>query len=244
MRHLLLSISILALTLNANSQLWFDVGLKGGGGSGFLKNSHISEDSRLGISPGYNYFFGAKVGFNYGYYVSIATDFTYGTNSFSFLQSGIYDSSRTYKYNIKYSSFNIAPLFRFTKEASYIEIGPEFSFTKKPTYTDEATLNVPVDATPYINPKLTSLVFGFGGYIMGNDVVALQMGLRVHYTFSNLTSPDYEASRYPLNNYPDLSTGVKTNPFIVQLHMEINFSLGQLARSTSKCGRRVAFLSF
>lgn len=244
MKSLLLAVTFFILTFSANSQLWFDVGLKGGGGSGFLINSHISEDSRLGITPGYNYFYGAKVGFNYGYYVSIATDFTYGTNSFSFLQSGIYDTTKTYKYNIKYSSFNIAPLFRFTKEASYIEIGPEFSFTKKPTYTDEATSSLPIDAAPYINPKLTSLVFGFGGYIMGNEVVALQMGLRVHYTFSNLTSPDYEASRYPLNNYPDLATGVKTNPFIVQMHMEINFSLGQLARSTSKCGRRVAFLSF
>lgn len=244
MKTLLVTLSFIIITFNANSQLWFDVGLKGGGGTGFLKNSHISTDSRLSVNPGYNYFFGAKVGFNYGYYVSIATDFTYGTSSFSFLQSGILDSNRTYKYNITYSSFNIAPLFRFTKEASYVEIGPEFSFLKKASQSDEANSSLTPDAMPYLNPKLTSLVFGFGGYVMGNEVVALQMGLRIHYSLSNLTSPDWESSLYPLNNYPGLSSGVATNPFIIQMHMEINFSLGQLARSTTKCGRRVAFLSF
>lgn len=228
----------------AQSQLWFDVGLKGGGGSGFLKNSHISQDSRLSINPGYNYFYGAKIGINYGYYVSVATDITYGKNSFSFLQSGIMDSSLTYKYNISYNSLNIAPLFRFTKEASYIEIGPEFAMIKKPTYSDEATGVTNVDGTSFINTKLTNLVFGFGGYIVGNEVVALQMGLRMHYSLSNLTAPEWEASRFPLTNYPDLSSGVETNPFYVQLHLELNFSLGQLARSSSKCGRRVAFLSF
>jgi hypothetical protein len=236
--------ALLIFAVKAQGQLWFDVGLKGGGGSGFLNNKAISSDSRLSINPGYNYFFGGKIGFNYGYYVSIATDITYGKNSFSFNQAELNGSPTTFKYSIDYNCLNIAPLFRFTKEASYVEIGPEFSMIKSPTITDEATSTAPVDATEEINSKLTNLVFGFGGYIVGNEVVALQMGLRLHYTISNLTSDTYEASKFPLNNYTDIDAGIPTSPFILQLHLELNFSLGQIARSTSKCGRRVAFLSF
>lgn len=237
-------VAVILFSINANSQLWFDVGLKGGGGTGFLNNKSISADNRLSVSPGYGYFYGAKVGFNWGYYISLATDFTLGKNSFSFNQSELFGSTTTYKYTIDYSTFNITPLFRFTKEASYIELGPEFSFIKKPTISDEATATVKSDATDLINSKSTNLVFGFGGYIIGNETVALQMGLRLHYNLTNLTSDTWEASRFPLTNYPDLAGGVSTNPFTIQLHLEINFSLGQIARSTTKCGRRVAFLSF
>jgi hypothetical protein len=243
MRYFIFS-ALLIFAVHAQGQLWFDVGLKGGGGSGFLNNKAISSDPRLSINPGYNYFFGGKIGFNYGYYVSVATDITYGKNSFSFNQAELNGSATTYKYAIDYNCLNIAPLFRFTKEASYIELGPEFSMIKSPTITDEATSAAPVDATEEINSKFTNLVFGFGGYIVGNEIVALQMGLRLHYTISNLTSDTYEASKFPLNNYTDIESGIPTSPFIVQLHLELNFSLGQIARSTTKCGRRVAFLSF
>jgi hypothetical protein len=232
------------LLTNAYGQLWLDVGFKGGGGSGFLNNKTISSDPRLSINPGYNYFYGGKIGFNYGYYVSIATDITYGKNSFSFNQAELLGSTSTYKYNITYNALNITPLFRFTKEASYVEIGPEFSLIKKPTFSDEATGIVNGDAREEINTKTTNLVFGFGGYILGNEIVALQMGLRAHYSLTNLTSDTYEGSRFPVSNYTDVATGVPTAPFTIQLHMELNFSLGQIARSSSKCGRRVAFLSF
>lgn len=228
----------------AHSQLWFDVGLKGGGGSGFLNNKTISDDTRLSINPGYNYFYGGKIGINYGYYVSIATDITYGKNSFSFNQAELLGSSTTYKYTIDYNALNIAPLFRFTKEASYIEIGPEFSMIKKPTFSDEATLMVKSDASDELSTKTTNLVFGFGGYMLGNEIVALQMGLRVHYALTNLTSDTYEGGRFPLTNYSDVPSGISTNPFTIQLHLELNVSLGQIARSTTKCGKRVAFLSF
>ncbi|MBI3136941.1 MAG: hypothetical protein HYZ14_19855 [Bacteroidetes bacterium] len=229
---------------SVNAQLWFDIGLKGGGGSGFLNNKTISSDPRLSINPGYNYFYGGKIGINYGYYVSIATDITYGKNSFSFNQAELFGSTTTYKYTIDYASLNISPLFRYTKDASYIELGPEFLMIKKPTYSDEATAKADVDATNEINTRVTNLVFGFGGYIMGNEVVALQMGLRAHYALTNLTSDTFEGGRFPLTNYPDVASGVPTNPFSIQLHLELNFSLGQIARSSTKCGRRVAFLSF
>ena len=236
--------SLFVIGLSANSQLWFDVGLKGGGGTGFLNNKNLTSDSRLSVNPGSNYFFGGKIGINYGYYLSIATDFTYGNNSFSFNQAELFGSTTTYKYKIGYSSFNVAPLLRYTKEASYIEFGPEFSLIQNASISDEATAKVDFDVKDKVNDKLKNLVFGFGGYIVGNEIVALQMGIRFHYSLSNLTSDTWEASRFPLENYTDLNGGVSTNPFMVQLHLELNFSLGQIARSSSKCGKRIAFLSF
>lgn len=243
MKKILFSTAIMLIFNLSNAQLWFDVGLKAGGGTGFLKNKNISTDNRLSVNPGYGYFYGGKIGINYGYFVSIATDITFGKNSFSFMQNGIYDSTRTYKYNVTYNSLNIVPLFRYTKEASYLELGPEFSLVKKPTYSDEATNLSNVDASNYVSSKLTGLVFGFGGYIVGNDVIALQMGFRAHYSFTNLTSDESPIGIFPLTNYTDLSAS-PTNPISIQLHMELNVSLGQIARSSSKCGRRVAFLSF
>ncbi|MBL7898344.1 MAG: hypothetical protein JNJ99_07400 [Crocinitomicaceae bacterium] len=235
---------VLFLTSAVYGQLWFDVGLKGGGGSGFLMNKTLSSDPRFSINPGSNYFYGGKIGINYGYNVSIATDFTLGNNTFSFNQAELGAATNTFKYTINYKTFNITPLFRFTKDASYIELGPEFCMVNKANYSDEYTLAVKADATDEINSKLTNLVFGFGGYIVGNEIVALQMGMRVHYTLGNLTSPDYESGRYPFTNYSDVPTGVATKPFTLQFHLELNISLGQIARSTTKCGRRVAFLSF
>src|SRR5688500_7166170 len=120
MRYFVLA-ALLVMTVKANAQLWFDVGLKGGGGTGFLNNKAISSDDRLSINPGYNYFYGGKIGFNWGYYISLATDITLGKNSFSFNQAELNGSATTYKYTINYNTFNITPLFRFTKEASYIE---------------------------------------------------------------------------------------------------------------------------
>lgn len=237
-------VCLFILGTSSHAQLWFDVGLKGGGGTGFLNNKTLTSDSRLSVNPGSNYFFGGKIGINYGYYMSIATDFTYGQNSFSFNQAELFGSTTTYKYKIDYSSFNIMPLIRYTKEASYIEIGPEFSLIQKANVSDEATAKTDFDVSDKVNTKLTNLVFGFGGYIVGNEIVALQMGLRLHYSLSNLTSDTWEASSFPLENYTDISGGVSTNPFLIQLHLELNFSLGQIARSSSKCGKRVAFLSF
>jgi len=112
--------------VHAQSQTWFDLGIKGGVGSGFLLNPNINNDGRFGPTAGFNYFYGGKVGVNFGEYVGITCDVDYGSYSYGFTQAEVPGKSETevYKYQIKYNSLNVSPYFRYTKEASYLEIGP------------------------------------------------------------------------------------------------------------------------
>ena len=224
------------------SQLWFDAGLKGGIGTGFLINKTLSSDDRLSVSPGMNYFYGGKFGINFGTEHSITFDVSYSNNSFNFLQTGLLDSKQSYKYTINYSTLTLAPLYRHTNDAQYLEIGPEFSFFKKGTIQDAAQPNTTIVAQDRINPLLIGAVFGIGGYIIGNQKISLSMGLRFHYNFNNLISSDFSSSNYPFTNYPDITTHSATNPLTVQAVFELNYSLAQVARAS--CGKRVALISF
>ena len=226
------------------SQTWFDLGIKGGVGGGFLLNNIVNSDSRFSVLPQMNNFYGGKVGVNFGEMFGIAFDVDYGTYNYGFSQSKVIgqDQSATYNYKIKYNALNVMPAFRYTKEASYVEIGPQFSFTKNHSIDDEANGGSASFAEEAINPSLKGLVFGFGGHVIGNDIIALMMGLRFNYVFSNLTSYIYEGTTFPFSNYPDITAVSSSNPLNVQLVFELNYSLGYIVRAS--CGRRTSFLSF
>ena len=103
MKKLLSNVALL-YSMNGMSQVWFDLGVKGGVGSGFLINKTISDDSRQSVSPRFNKFLGGKIGVNFG----VAFDFT--DNSDTFLQIDL-SSTETHKFTIQYKSFNVAQLF-------------------------------------------------------------------------------------------------------------------------------------
>ena len=241
---ILILFSFLTISKITLSQLWFDLGVIGGIGAGFLINKTISKDARLSSTPGLNNFMGGKIGINFGKYHSVTIDGTFANNQYAFLQTGFLQSKEVYRYSINYSAITIAPLYRKTSDAQYLEIGPEFSFYKKGEVIDQVnpTSLGPIEANNVINKNLTGLVFGFGGYIIGNETIALSMGLRAHYTFSNLTSPAYSSTNYPLVNYGDITTSSKTNTIAVQVLFELNYSLGQIAHAS--CGKRTAFIFF
>ncbi len=239
-RILLLTTAI--FTFNTYAQLWFDIGAKGGYGTGFLINKTLNKDNRLSVTPGSNYFYGGKLGINFGEEHTISLDFSYNNNSYSFLQTGLLGTSQSYKYTINYSAFTFAPLYKHTSDAQYLEIGPEFSFVKNASVSDMANPLSPNANGNAINPHLMGAVFGFGGYIIGNQKLSLSMGLRFHYYFTNLTSSSFSGTNYPLVNYPDITTHASTNPLAIQVLVEVNYSLAQLARAS--CGKRVALISF
>jgi len=238
----IVTIFVTLLSITSFSQTWFDLGLKGGIGGGFLLNSTINSDSRFDILPNMNNFFGGKVGVNFGESFGITLDADYGKYTYGFTQSKVVgkDQNLSYKYKISYNAFNILPTLRYTKDASYVELGPQFSFVKNSSIDDEAISTV--SSSEAINSKLTGLVFGFGGHMVGNDVIALMMGLRFNYVLSNLTSDMYSGTNFPFTNYSDINTPSKSNPLNVQVVFELNYSLGYFVRAS--CGRRSAFLTF
>jgi hypothetical protein len=239
-----LTIILIALSFSSFSQTWFDLGIKGGVGAGFLINNTVNSDSRFNVLPQMNNFVGGKVGVNFGDMFGIAFDVDYGTYNYGFSQLKIVgkDQNLTYDYKIKYNALNFMPAFRYTKDASYVEIGPQFSFTKNHTITDEGNSSSFSYAADAINTSLKGLVFGFGGHMIGNDVIALMMGLRFNYVFSNLTSYTYAETNFPFTNYSDITTPTKSSPINAQLVFELNYSLGYIVRAS--CGRRTAFIGF
>lgn len=230
--------------LNTQAQVWFDVGLKGGVGAGFLTNSTLSSDSRFGISPGLNFFYGGKVGVNYGEYIGLAIDVDYGKYNYGFLQSEVafLPQDQSYKYQISYNALNVAPLIRYTKESGYLELGPQFQFGRNQEIQDEAFPTFAPHGPEYVRSGLTGLIFGFGGHFVGNEIISLMAGLRFNYVFSNLTSDAWSDSSFPFTNYPDISEPSKTSPINAQLVLELNYSLGYIVRAS--CGKRTAFLTF
>ncbi len=224
------------------SQLWFDVGVKGGVGTGYLINNTITKDQRLSVTPGINNFYGGKIGINFGKTHALTLDGSLMNNQYSFLQTGLGTNKESYKYSINYSTLTISTLYRNTKGSQYLEIGPEISLFQKGSIQDEYQKTT-TEATPkIINNNLASAVFGFGGYVIGSDVLSLSMGLRFHYTFSNLTSKDYSSSNFPLINYSDITSNASSHPLAIQVLFELNWAIGQVAKST--CGKRTAFIRF
>ena len=240
----LITLVLLSLSLNLSAQVWFDLGAKGGLGSGFVMNNTLNQDVRFGLSPGFNYFFGGKVGVNFGEMVGLTFDVDYGLYKYGFTQAEVVGkpSTEVFSYKIGYNAINFSPYFRYTKETSYLEIGPNFSFTKNAFINDEAFQSAQPNAADVIRANLTGLTFGFGGHMVGNEIISLMMGLRFNYTFSSLSSDTYEETSYPFTNYSDITTPSSTNPLNLQLVMELNYSLGYFVKAS--CGRRTAFLTF
>ncbi|MGV6860492.1 MAG: hypothetical protein ACWA41_01905 [Putridiphycobacter sp.] len=223
------------------AQTWFDVGLKGGFGGGFLLNQTVNKDSRFDILPQRNHFYGGKIGVNFGEKVGLNLDVDYGKYSYGFSQSKIegQDQAVTFPYKMSYNAISIMPTFRYTNEASYLEVGYQYSMLRNQLVSNEPSTQVLSDR---LSQSSQQFVFGFGGHVVGNDVLALMMGLRFSYAFSDLTSDTYSSSNFPFSNYSDISEHTALNRLNTQLVLELNYSLGYLVRAS--CGRRTAFLSF
>ncbi|HIP36729.1 MAG TPA: hypothetical protein EYG85_07725 [Crocinitomix sp.] len=226
---------------SAHAQTWFDVGLKGGMGAGFTINKVVNSDSRFDLLPQMNYFYGGKLGVNFGEKIGFDIDIDYGTYAYGFSQAKIVNQNQslTYTYKIGFNAMSFMPTFRYTNEASYLEIGFQYSILKNQWVDDGVNSGYLINR---VASNSKQLVFGFGGHMVGNDVIALMMGLRFSYAVSDLTAPDYLSSNFPFTNYQDIIGHTPTNRLNTQLVIELNYSLGYLVRAS--CGRRTAFLSF
>jgi hypothetical protein len=226
---------------NSNAQTWFDLGLKGGFGGGFLLNKTVNSDSRFDILPQMNHFYGGKVGVNFGEKIGLDLDVDYGKYTYGFSQAKIVgkDQSLTYNYKLFFNAISFMPTFRYTNEASYLELGFQYSILKNQTVEDGVNSGFLLDR---ISKNSKQLVFGFGGHMVGNDVISLMMGLRFSYAISDLTAYEYSGTNFPFTNYSDILGHTPLNRLNAQVVLELNYSLGYIVRAS--CGRRTAFLSF
>lgn len=222
----------------STAQLWFDIGLKGGLGAGFLNHKTIAKDSRLSPAPGLNNFYGGKLGVNFGEKHSFTIDGSFGGNQYKFIQSGISDIKKNYEYKIDFTAINLQLFYKKTNDAQYFEIGPEIFMLRSVVIVDQASSIVPIQNS--LAKNVMGAVFGFGGYIIGNQTISLSMGLRFHYTFTDLTAKSLVSTNFPLTNYPEIIAHESSNLLAAQVLFELNYSLGQIAHAS--CGKRTAFI--
>ncbi len=241
MKKVIIFCTSLVLSLSINAQTWFDLGIKGGFGGGFLINKTVNSDNRFDILPQINYVYGGKVGVNFGEKIGIDLDVDYGKYTYGFSQSKIQgqDEKKTFPYKMMYNAISFMPTFRYTNEASYLELGFQYSILKNQSVSDGVNDGFMTDM---LNKSSKQIVFGFGGHMIGNDVIALMMGLRFSYAISDLTADEYSSSHFPFTNYADINNHTSLNRLNTQLILELNYSLGYFVRAS--CGRRSAFLSF
>lgn len=231
---ILIFLALLIIGTESYGQVWFDIGLKGGPGTSFLLNKEIFDDAEFNHKFTFSYFFGGKVGINFGEQNAVTINVT----STSIAQK-LENTHTDYSFNersLKATSVDFALFYRRTKGASYFEIGPQFSLLTNPQATDDGVDNATVNAAWAKN--FIGATIGFGGFIVGGDKFSILAGLQATYGFTDLFPDDYQPGLDIASQYSDAST----MPLAVMLNIEFNYSLGYLVRSS--CGKRTSLISF
>jgi hypothetical protein len=223
-----------------NSQIWFDIGLNGAVGTGFLTDFKIYSDSRFNFSPQINNSFALKIGVNPSEIHSGVIELGGFNRAYGIDQASIPSADPNVQFfeKINFSGFHAALLYRKTQDATFLEFGPMWGKITSQELTDDysqTTINSSV-----INDQNLKLVAGIGGFITGTERVSFVTGIRILYDLSDLRAKTDLGQSLPFQNYNDASLSKSQRAFDIQLNFELNISLGFLYRKS--CGKRnVAF---
>ncbi|MFM7668635.1 MAG: hypothetical protein ACKO7D_10675 [Bacteroidota bacterium] len=223
-----------------NSQVWFDIGLNGAFGTGFLTDPKIYSDSRFNFSPQINNSFALKIGVNPSEIHSGVIELSASNRSYGIDQASIPSADPNVQFfeKINFSGFQAALLYRKTQDATFLEFGPMWSKITSQELKDDyskTTINSSV-----IHDQNLKLVAGIGGFITGTERVSFVAGIRFLYDLTDLRAKTDMGQIFPFQNYNDASLSKSQRAFDIQLNFELNVSLGFLYRKS--CGKRnVAF---
>lgn len=215
--------------------LWLDAGGKILGGGSFMYNADIIDDA--GYSPllSFTYGGGGKFGINFREYHGITFD---GLYSFA-------NQKYTYRLDpegdllsneVKWSNFDLAVLYRYTRSINYVEIGPQMSFGRTAYQANNQSSFENI--TDYVNSPYISGIFGFGYMALNSDAFTTMLGFRFTYGINDFLNDSGQAANIITNpiQFDDLSQ----HPFSIQLVLEFNWGIGYYARTVCT-GRRSFF---
>lgn len=234
MKRLLTIIILIILPIISQAQTWFEVGLKGGPATTFLVNKDIFDDVSFDHVLTGTYFYGAKVGINFGPHDGIALHG--GGTKLNQNFDNKYEIQTFDRRNFNAQVIEFGALYHRTKETGYFEVGPRMSLVRNAFISDDG--GTEVDFEDQINTTYFGADLGFGAYVIGNEQLSVMMGLRFSYGFSNLMdrvdpiAP--EQAQY--------SNASAVHVLSAMFCVELNYSLGYLVRST--CGNRNTWISF
>ena len=215
-----------SLLLNVQAQMHFEVGIKGMFGPTFMFNKNISDDGEFDYKLASGNAFGAKFGVNFNPNHSVSFDFMRATSHHEF------DSEPTDVF--EWAHNDLILLYRYTGSGAFVEFGPKISLVGDV----ERNLGAgAMDISEFFNDQYTSLVFGFGSFLAGSDLVTLQIAARLHYALTDMLSESGEAINYPSGKaYPDYTP---TRGLAAQIGFELNYAFGRFAKSNCSDRRRL-----
>lgn len=217
-----------------NAQTWFEVGLKGGPATTFLVNKNFMNDTQFNPKLTPTYFYGAKIGINFGEQNGIAIHCggTKVQQKFNNEYPLALFDERKFTSNL----IEIGLLYHRTSNSGYFEVGPRISLVQSGELIDDGGSRQ--DISDDLIGTYYGMDLGFGSYVIGGDHLSLMMGLRFSYGIAPIAQDERPIA--PIQAQYDDSRSV--NVFSAMLCVELNYSLGYLVRSS--CGRRTSWISF
>ncbi len=248
MKKNVLTIFVLFFCFSAQSQIWFETGLRGSFGLSFLSNKHINDDRTYDHILSTCNGVGARLGINFGENHGLTIDGVLSSQSQEFNYE--LDSIQIkYVNEVRWKNLDIYLLYRFNSGRAFFELGPMFSRVRDIDQVDD---NVPAlvteyDLTEQYVDSYVSGVFGFGSYLTGSRTFTLSLNFRLHYSFDDFIAEqgqsiqiDGEETSFPAlvrqNTYPDYQ---KTSPAFATLSLEATFGIGEFAQTA--CSERLRF---
>ncbi|MFM7662801.1 MAG: hypothetical protein ACKO6A_09055 [Bacteroidota bacterium] len=230
------SFLVFILFSQLHSQVWFDIGLNGAFGTGFLTDPKIYSDNRFNFSPQINNSFALKIGVNPSEIHSGVIELSASNRCYGISQASLpsADPNAQFFEKIKFSGFQAALLYRKTQDATFLEFGPMWSKITSQELKDDyskTTIN-----SSFIHDQNLKLVAGIGGFIMGTERVSFVAGIRFLYDLTDLRAKTAIGQSFPFQNYNDASLSKSQRSIDIQLNFELNVSLGFIYRKS--CGKR------
>jgi len=242
MKKILVLILLFVFTFQSQAETWFDIGLKGAYAPGVLTNSHILSAPNQTLKYNHGYFFGGKIGVNFGLKHGITVDVLSSKTTQTLI-----NNDKTNDYTVSFSSIDIPIMYRNNGDnGGYSEIGPQFTFTQGANTNLNGVSN---DVKSSFNSSNMGVAFGFGQYVGGGDAFGFNIGFRFAYMWGDIVnSSAQDMFNDPV--YKPLGTeqiaAYEYNPtgrLYAGIVFEANFNVGYITKG-SRCSKRTKFKMF
>ncbi len=224
MKYILTLFFVASLAISAQSQLWFDAGIKGAYGPTMMYDKNVFDDGDYKHKLTTGHAIGGRLGINFGYHAGISLEYQSATSNQAFELNGALHNTFKWKHN------DILALFRYSGNGAYFEIGGKYSLMGDVNLTRH-TLNTSLDVSDKFNENYKSGVFGFGSYLLGSDLFSLNLGIRIHFSVDDMVNAAGKESNYPFVDQVLRDPTKKTLATAAQLQAEFNYAWGRFAKA-------------
>jgi hypothetical protein len=214
-------------------QAFFDAGIKGAYGPTLMFNQNVFDDGTYDHVLNSGGAFGAKLGVHWANHHGVTFDYMRASSRQDFDLAANQQHEYIWKHN------DLLLMYRYSGNGAYIEIGPKISFVSDVT-SRLFGVEEPDAAANFVD-NYKSVVFGFGSYLLGSDLVTLQAGVRLHWALDDMISEQGMEQGYPAKGKV-FASYEKTKATAAQFSIELNYAFGRFAKAS--CSHRWRLILF